>query len=568
MGFALLLALVVIFLRTQINHELLTAVQADDEKQVKHLLFWGADANQIMSSVPIGSMSLTDKEYAIKYPNTKFPSKKPILIMACISGNPTIVSELIKHGANKNYRMPDGRTPLHYAAIKSDSGALRVLLDSGMKPDVADNSGRTPLHVASECANSVNCKILVQHSASISKRDHSGATPLRTALAKNFPRNVIFLLKNGASLNDFKLDPLKLNVVDVNDDNSQVVYLPLVSASGCPDNALFKYIYGLLDQSERALESPPAFCAAVYTNHFDRARFLTSKGLRIDPSTLINRGDGLLKQVISGNDIELFRYMLVQGFDMNRPTIKIDKNLYSLSPLALSCADFEYPNYPIVLPGISKHIYVKWGVEKSIRYQNIPIDKKYSLKYAFKSWISGNYISQFGELNPTASFDNANVYPLKTTQTEEKNHSAKLKIINELLDRNVDIHEKPNETFHPLFFVTADTDLVKRFISKGADVRGRNEFGENVLMKCKNMSPESFEALIKAGADVNAQSKSGMTPLMCAVNFANLPILSLLLKHGADPAKRYANGQTPYSIARRINYEPMIRIFEQAGVTK
>ncbi len=149
-GFGTLLALVVITLRTLMNNELQTAIQSNDEKQVKHLLFWGADANLIMNTIPIGSMSLKDKEYARKYPNTKFPSKKPILIMACISGNATIVSELIKHGANKNYRMPDGRTPLHYAAIKSDSGALSILLESGMKPDVTDNIGRTPLHVASE----------------------------------------------------------------------------------------------------------------------------------------------------------------------------------------------------------------------------------------------------------------------------------------------------------------------------------------------------------------------------------------------------------------------------------
>jgi tankyrase len=54
--------------------------------------------------------------------------------------------------------------------------------------------------------------------------------------------------------------------------------------------------------------------------------------------------------------------------------------------------------------------------------------------------------------------------------------------------------------------------------------------------------------LIRAGANLNAQSKKGYTPL---INCAEPEVARVLLAHGADPSIRDADGKTALELARQ-----------------
>lgn len=56
--------------------------------------------------------------------------------------------------------------------------------------------------------------------------------------------------------------------------------------------------------------------------------------------------------------------------------------------------------------------------------------------------------------------------------------------------------------------------------------------------------------LIDGGADVNAKSKSGVTPLMIAASHNNPPLIGILLQSGADPSIKTSAGQTALDIAK------------------
>lgn len=61
---------------------------------------------------------------------------------------------------------------------------------------------------------------------------------------------------------------------------------------------------------------------------------------------------------------------------------------------------------------------------------------------------------------------------------------------------------------------------------------------------------EIAELLISAGADVNATTRHGVTPLMTAAGHDNAAMIGLLIKAGADPSRLNKAGQTALDIAR------------------
>jgi ankyrin repeat protein len=61
--------------------------------------------------------------------------------------------------------------------------------------------------------------------------------------------------------------------------------------------------------------------------------------------------------------------------------------------------------------------------------------------------------------------------------------------------------------------------------------------------------------LIEHGADVNAKSAAGVTPLMISAGHNNAPMIGLLLSKGANPALKNNLGKTALDIAREARNE-------------
>ncbi len=64
---------------------------------------------------------------------------------------------------------------------------------------------------------------------------------------------------------------------------------------------------------------------------------------------------------------------------------------------------------------------------------------------------------------------------------------------------------------------------------------------------------EIAQELIDKGADVNAKSASGVTPLMIAAGHNNAPMIGLLLSKGAQPDAKNNLGKTALDIAREAS---------------
>ena len=105
-----------------------------------------------------------------------------------------VVSKLQKNAAHASVDR-NGRTPLHYAAAKSQFEEVVRLLACGSDADAQDNNGWSPLHYAAQAVSPQCTEELLRAGASTMLRDSYGNTALwRAVFSSNGEGSVIRLL--------------------------------------------------------------------------------------------------------------------------------------------------------------------------------------------------------------------------------------------------------------------------------------------------------------------------------------------------------------------------------------
>jgi len=104
------------------------------------------------------------------------------------------------------------------------------------------------------------------------------------------------------------------------------------------------------------------------------------------------------------------------------------------------------------------------------------------------------------------------------------------------------------------------TEIVRKLIAAGGDVRARNRHGAEPLHSAavggpgsRSWNPSAQSAtivcLIQAGSDPNVVDKTGVTPLHRAVRTRCAAAVQTLLECGADPGRKNKSGSTPMLLA-------------------
>ncbi|MBL8243214.1 MAG: ankyrin repeat domain-containing protein [Rhodanobacteraceae bacterium] len=117
------------------------------------------------------------------------------------AGRIDAVMTLLANGANPNLTDDAGNTPLHLAALTRDAGVAQSLLDAGARLDAINRDDMTPLALACEAGNWVVVEFLLKRGA---HADVDGATPallFAAAVDGDDPKGVKLLLKARAKVN-------------------------------------------------------------------------------------------------------------------------------------------------------------------------------------------------------------------------------------------------------------------------------------------------------------------------------------------------------------------------------
>ncbi len=72
------------------------------------------------------------------------------------------------------------------------------------------------------------------------------------------------------------------------------------------------------------------------------------------------------------------------------------------------------------------------------------------------------------------------------------------------------------------------------------------------------------ETLLDLGAEIEATDQLGVTPLIMAAQQANLPVLKLLLRRGANTGALSVDGLSALDIARKRKKAEVVEILQDA----
>ena len=113
-------------------------------------------------------------------------------------------------------------------------------------------------------------------------------------------------------------------------------------------------------------------------------------------------------------------------------------------------------------------------------------------------------------------------------------------------------------------------DMVKALLAAGADVGARGEREYTALMHgvynpdLDRGFPEVVQALIDAGADIEANIFYGTRPLMLAAGAGEAGVVQVLLKAGGDPKARNEGGRTALMMVKDKHYIEVINLVHDA----
>nr|XP_031848920.1 DNA-binding protein RFXANK-like [Nomia melanderi] len=122
------------------------------------------------------------------HPNTvDSPDEKGLtgLMWAAGYGQLGSARQLLKAGANKNYRGLNGETPLHLAAAYGHHDLVKLLLNHGADSNASDEEGNTPLMYGAHGDHPHVCYELLSRGADVAKRNIHNISAYHAAVLNN-----------------------------------------------------------------------------------------------------------------------------------------------------------------------------------------------------------------------------------------------------------------------------------------------------------------------------------------------------------------------------------------------
>lgn len=506
--------------------------------------------------------------------------------LACCADFENVLGEFVAAGADVNARDNAGMTPLHHTFTMRGripdwilNSVTAALLDAGADPNARDSQGSTLLQTAVSWGGlSAQVSLLAEAGADPGERNGSGETPLHIALRRDDPAMVGTLL-------DLEADPAARD----NEGNTADpvgcerwgtrTFFALASADIVADCLAAGADVRAVVRGFRAAQ--PLLLAAASARDPAVVSVLLEAGADVDASD-DSRGLTALHHAARSGTAGVTRALLEAGADPNAWATGFNVDWgWGWTPLHLAAESNPDPDVTSALIEAGADLHAPSG--ESYFSGNTP------LHYAGENAnpdVASALLKAGADVNALSR-------TARTPLHEAAANASDPAVIELLVEAGADVNAHDANGYTPLHsaaWFNHRPEIAAALIAAGADVNARDPDGYVPSGRRANDRTPLFmavyrgdafiggqpmptghniavvEVLVRAGTDLTLATRSGRTALHAAARWspATFP---LLLRLGADPTARDAEGRTPMDDAlgnRSLEGLPEVRRMREA----
>uniref|UniRef100_A0A4W4F8A4 ZU5 domain-containing protein n=1 Tax=Electrophorus electricus TaxID=8005 RepID=A0A4W4F8A4_ELEEL len=457
---------------------------------------------------------------------------------AARNGHVRIIEILLDQGAPIQAKTKNGLSPIHMAAQGDHMDCVRQLLQYNAEIDDITLDHLTPLHVAAHCGHHRMAKVLLDKGAKPNTRALNGFTPLHIACKKNHIRVMDLLLKHSASLEAV----------------TEKVETPLHMASraGHCEVAEFLLQNAAPVDAKAKDDQTPLHCAARM-GHKELVKLLLER--KANPNSTTTAGHTPLHIVAREGHTQTACILL----DMNAQQTKMTKK--GFTPLHVAAKYGKVDVAELLLErGANPNAGGKNGLTPlhvAVHHNNLDVV---------------NLLVSKGSSPHSAARNGYTPLHIASKQNQ-------IEVATSLLQYSASPNAESLQGVTPLHLASQEglADMVSLLISKQANVNLGNKASELssdlFVLFCfsEKNSPHGVSSIEKLqfrfffffeGLLLNYCSAVGYTPLHQAAQQGHTDIVTLLLKHGAQPNEITTNGTSALAIAKRLGYISVIDVLK------
>ena len=472
---------------------------------------------------------------------TQLTRENTPLHCATASGATDAAKLLLQHGANPNLKDPQGRTPMHHAAISGNAALVQNLLEKGGK--LSDNdAGENPAMIAAQQGNHEALEAMLdsKRSFNVNAKDQSGKTILHHLTEQGQSRLVEKLLKNpkiDINAKDKQGKTPLHNTVENNDQKSMDALLSQRKINPSPRDKMGR---------------SPLHLAAAAGN-----KEATAKLLRRGANPKLRDGNGDTAAVVAAN----------RGHKNVTTDIltNLNKHKATATPREATAIRSLATGEKLHAACKENNTHLAKNLIRQKGNPNLKLDGKTALHHAIEH---GNEPLAQDLLKAGASPTTKDNEGKSALMLAAENNASKT-LINQLINAGADVNETLPDGTTPLHLASAgkNPETVAALLNKGANpeaiangyaplhlaaATGNKEvLGQ--LLKAKPLpasnTPYLMAIAAKTKINPNQAMADGKTPLHLAAGNDNEAACKMLLAAGADPEAKQYRGLKPRDIA-------------------
>lgn len=431
-------------------------------------------------------LARTSAALALTFATVVAANAAPAIVDAAQAGDIKTVRTLVREKTDVNAAQPDGMTALHWAVQRNDLELTNLLLGAGANHAAANRTGAKPLYLAATNGNAaIIGRLLDAGEDANAVLTGEGETVLMLAAYTGNPAAVKLLLDRGAQPNAQQFRGQTALMWAAVEGHAEVVKLLLERGA---DPALVSVA------STRQERRPPggmtALLFAARQGKIDAVRALLDGGADIDQASADNTSP-LLIAVLNGH-YELASMLIELGANPNIADTNGRTPLFA----AIDLRNVQWSQAPAPeLPQATHLAMIK---------QLLAAGADPSIKITGKIGHRGSFDMRWSELQGGTAFSRAA-------------WNGDIEVMRLLMEHGADP------------FVKTDKDETALLLLAGAGWplgQGYIRSDEDILA--------SLDLLVnELKMDVNAVTKEGITPVICAVFKGTNDVVQYLVDHGA-----------------------------------